>query len=184
MISHTGGGPGIDGILTPPYGLSLSQVAALLNCHLHSIKDSSWTATSHYVDSTSWSMIGIAKMKYHLKHALRDPNSRVLVNYDRSKVGQNGSGHWAPVGSYSKTMDAFLLMEVAKYKYPSVWVPSERLFDGMSTTDDCGEWNFPAAQDTLSRDERLSMSYEEYETTKAKLGCKSEPRGYIIISKS
>ena len=90
-------------------------------------------------------MIGsIAKMRFHLKHALRDPNSRILVNYDRSKIGQTGSSHWAPVGSYSHTMDAFLLLEVAKYKYPSVWVPSERLFDAMSTTDDCGEWNFPS----------------------------------------
>lgn len=181
VISHTGGGQGIDGILTPPYGLSLSQVEALLNCHLQSTKGSSWTVTAQNVDDTHQT---VAKMKFDLKNALMDTNSRVLVNYDRSKIGQNGSGHWAPVGSYSDTMDAFLLLEVAKYKYPSVWVPSERLFDGMSTTDDCGEWNFPVAQDTLSQEERSPTSPAEYATTTAKLGCKSELRGYIIISKS
>ena len=41
VISHAGGGgPGVDGILTPPYGLSMPQVAGVLRCHLNTTTSS------------------------------------------------------------------------------------------------------------------------------------------------
>ena len=181
VISNTGGGPGIDGILTPPYGLNMEQVTSLLQCHLQSTKTSSWKVVITYVDETHQT---VGKMKFDLKNALADPNSRVLVNYDRSVLGQNGGGHWSPIGSYSEKQDAFLILDVAKYKYPPVWVPSDRLFDAMSTVDDCGEWDFPNAQNSLSQEERLSHTSVEYATTMTKLDCKSKLRGYIVVSKA
>jgi len=181
VIGNTGGGPGIDGILTPPYGLNMEQVAALLQCHLQSTKTADWKVVITYVDETHQT---VGKTKFDLKNALADPNSRILVNYDRSVLGQNGGGHWSPIGSYSEKQDAFLILDVAKYKYPPVWVPSDRLFDSMSTVDDCGEWDFPNAQNSLSREERMSQSLSEYSTTMKKLDCKSKLRGYIVVSKA
>ena len=121
VISQTGGGPGVDGILTPPYGLSMDQIAALLQCHLHTSTSGDWKITSQFVDSTHQT---VGKMRFDLKNSLSDPNSRVLVNYDRSAVGQIGGGHWSPIGSYSEKQDAFLVLDVAKYKYPPVWIPT------------------------------------------------------------
>lgn len=167
VISRTGGGPGLDGILTPPFGLNMEQVAKLLQCHLQSTNTFDWKVSIQYVDNTHQT---VGKMKFDLKNALADPNSRVLVNYDRETVGQVGGGHWSPVGSYSDKQDAFLILDVAKYKYPPVWIPSERLFDGMSTMDDCGEWNFPNGQDFLSQEERFSHNQVDYATAKAKVG--------------
>jgi hypothetical protein len=181
VISNVGGGPGIDGILTPPYGLNMEQVASLLECHLHLAKSVDWKVTIQYVDETHQT---VGKMKFDLKNALADPNSRILVNYDRSAIGQNGGGHWSPVGSYSEKEDTFLLLDVAKYKYPPVWVPSDRLFDGMSTQDDCGDWNFPNGQNSLSQEERLAHTQGEYATTMSKLECQSRLRGYVIVSRS
>jgi len=181
VISNAGGGPGIDGVLTPPYGLNMEQVASLLQCHLHSTKTNDWKVTIQNVDATHQT---VGKMKFDLKNALADSNSRILVNYDRTAIGQNGGGHWSPVGSYSERQDTFLLLDVAKYKYPPVWVPSDRLFDGMSTQDDCGDWNFPNGQNSLSQEERLAHTQGEYASTMEKLGCKSKLRGYIIVSMS
>lgn len=181
VISHTGGGPGVDGILTPPYGLNMDQVSKLLQCHLQSTKTYDWKVSIQYVDNTHQT---VGKMKFDLKNALFDPNSRVLVNYDRETVGQVGGGHWSPVGSYSDSIDAFLILDVAKYKYPPVWIQSERLFDAMSTQDECGQWNFPSGQDVLSQEERFAHTPVDYATSKAKLQCQSKLRGYIIVSRS
>jgi hypothetical protein len=181
VIKNTGGGPGKDGILTPPFGLNMAQVAALLECHLHSTKNRNWTVTTQYVDATHQT---VGKLRFDLKNALQDPFSRVLVNYDRSEVGQNGGGHWSPVGSYSERQDMFLLLDVAKYKYPPTWIPTERLFDGLATEDNCGDWNYPDGQDVLSREERFAHTPDGYAATLAKIGCNKKLRGYIVVSSS
>ncbi len=183
VISQTGGGPGVDGILTPPYGLSMPQIAGLLRCHLNATTASGigWSVQEQYVDK---SHITPGKMRFDLKNALSDPNSRVLVNYDRSAIGQEGGGHWSPVGSYSEKQDAFLILDVAKYKYPPVWIPTERLFDALATYDNCGVWDFPGAQDKLSQEERMTHTKEGYAATMTKLGCKKELRGYITVTRT
>lgn len=181
VISHVGGGPGVDGLLTPPYGLNMDQVTNLIQCHLNTTVVNPWKVTATYVDETHMTL---GKMRYDIKGALGDPNSRVVVNYDRSAVGQIGGGHWSPIGAYSDKQDAFLLLDVAKYKYPPVWIPTERLFDGLSTLDDCGKWNYPYGQAALSKDERVANSQELYSQTMVKLGCQPQLRGYIVISKS
>eukprot|EP00559_Dactyliosolen_fragilissimus_P003033 CAMPEP_0184865062 /NCGR_PEP_ID=MMETSP0580-20130426/16839_1 /TAXON_ID=1118495 /ORGANISM="Dactyliosolen fragilissimus" /LENGTH=462 /DNA_ID=CAMNT_0027364083 /DNA_START=457 /DNA_END=1845 /DNA_ORIENTATION=- len=184
VIKHTGGGPGVDDILTPPYGLSMPQLSNLLQCHLNS--DSSniqgyWVIESHYVDNTH---LTVGKMTFDIKNAIADPNSRVLVNYDRATAGQIGGGHWSPVGSYCELKNSFLIIDVAKYKYPPVWIPAERLFSAMATYDSCGTWNFPDGQDTLTPKERF-MSPDDgsaYDDILKKLGCQSTLRGYIIVT--
>jgi len=180
VISETGGGNGVDGILTPPYGLNIGQIANTLRCHLDSTADAgdgTWSVETHYVDATHAT---VGKVRYDLKNALIDPSSRVLVNYDRTIIGQKGGGHWSPVGSYSEKWDAFLLLDVAKYKYPPVWIPAERLFAAMATLDDCGTWDYPLAQGQLSV---LERNGQVTQSTLTKLGCKRELRGYITVKK-
>ncbi len=181
VIKHTGGGFGQDGILTPPYGLSMGQVANLLKCHLKSTKSRDWTVTTQYVDATHQT---VGKLRFDLKNALQDPFSRVLVNYNRTAVGQSGGGHWSPIGSYSEKLDMFLLLDVAKYKFPPTWIPTERLFEGLATVDRCGEWNYPDGQDFLSQEERIAPTPDQYEALLPKLGCKQKLRGYIVVSSS
>lgn len=181
VISQTGGDIGIDGIMTPPYGLNMGQAAQVLRCHLDATTNSgggTWRVESHYADKTHMT---VGKVKFDLKNALQNANSRVLVNYDRSVIDQDGGGHWSPVGSYSDKWDAFLILDVAKYKYPPVWIPAERLFAAMATYDDCGTWNYPAAQGKLSVEERNGSDSAKVLAT---LGCKKELRGYIIVTKS
>jgi hypothetical protein len=70
-----------------------------------------------------------------LRRTLRDPQDRLLVNYHRSALGQTGAGHISPVAAYDPGSDRVLILDVARYRHPSVWVSSEVLWRAMRTRD-------------------------------------------------
>lgn len=59
----------------------------------------------------------------------------VVVNYLRKTIGQERGGHISPVAAYDKESDRFLILDVARYKYPPVWVTASDLFAAMNTPD-------------------------------------------------
>ena len=59
----------------------------------------------------------------------------VIVNYLRKALGQQLGGHISPLAAYDAKADRFLILDVARYKYPPVWVMASDLFDAMNTTD-------------------------------------------------
>ena len=59
----------------------------------------------------------------------------VLVNYLRSTLGQQSGGHISPLAAYDAKTDRFLILDVARYKYPPVWVTTKDLFAAMNTVD-------------------------------------------------
>ncbi|MBD2104977.1 phytochelatin synthase family protein [Leptolyngbya sp. FACHB-261] len=66
---------------------------------------------------------------------LSQPGNFVLVNYLRGKIGQERGGHISPLAAYDQESDRFLILDVARYKYPPVWVKAEDLWEAMATTD-------------------------------------------------
>jgi len=59
----------------------------------------------------------------------------VVVNYQRAALGQTRSGHISPLAAYDAKTDRFLLLDVARYKYPPVWISAADLFNAMNTID-------------------------------------------------
>lgn len=59
----------------------------------------------------------------------------VLVNYQRSSLGQREGGHISPLAAYSAATDRFLILDVAAYRYPPIWVPAADLWNAMNTLD-------------------------------------------------
>jgi len=59
----------------------------------------------------------------------------VVVNYLRKAIGQEKFGHISPLAAYDAEADRFLILDVARYKYPPVWVTAADLFSAMNTTD-------------------------------------------------
>jgi hypothetical protein len=59
----------------------------------------------------------------------------VIVNYLRKAIGQEIGGHISPLAAYDEKADRFLVLDVARYKYPPVWVKASDLFDAMNTVD-------------------------------------------------
>lgn len=60
----------------------------------------------------------------------------MAVSYSRSALGQTGSGHFSPIGGYSSYNGGYaLVLDVARFKYPSYWVPLEALYGSLRPVD-------------------------------------------------
>lgn len=98
---------------------------------LSRIADTFGLATElHYADSL--------RTKGHFLRALKQAISNqqfVILNFFRKDMGQVGGGHHSPVAAYDKGSDSFLILDVARYKYPSYWVTAEDLWKAAHTKD-------------------------------------------------
>jgi hypothetical protein len=66
---------------------------------------------------------------------LGEPGHFVLVNYLRTTMGEQTGGHISPLAAYDAKADRFLILDVARYKYPPVWVKTADMFAAMNTPD-------------------------------------------------
>lgn len=64
-----------------------------------------------------------------------DNHQFVIVNFLRSAIGEQGGGHFSPIGAYDAKTDRFLVMDVSPYKYPFVWVKSKQLWKAVDSED-------------------------------------------------
>ena len=74
-------------------------------------------------------------MREDLAENLARSGDFVVVNYQRTTVGQEGGGHLSPLAAYDRVSDSFLVMDVNAARYPWVWVPAATLFAAMRTLD-------------------------------------------------
>jgi hypothetical protein len=104
-------------------GMSLGQLAALLRAH-------GLEATVSYASDTN-----LETFRAMAKQNLRTEGDMLLVNYQRAVLGQEEMGHISPIAAYNAATDRLLVLDVATYKYPPVWVSTEAMWRAMSTTD-------------------------------------------------
>ena len=67
--------------------------------------------------------------------ALKNPNQSVLALYQRSELNQEGGGHWSPIAAYDAESDSFLILDVARFKYPPVWINASKFINSMQTVN-------------------------------------------------
>jgi hypothetical protein len=79
--------------------------------------------------------LSLPQFRALLRRSLQDPRDRLLVNYLRSALGQVGGGHISPLAAYDPASDAVLILDVARYRYPAVWVNAADLWRAMATKD-------------------------------------------------
>jgi hypothetical protein len=78
---------------------------------------------------------GLEEFRKNASEYLASKNHFVLVNYLRKTLGQESGGHISPLAAYDDRADRFLVLDVARYKYPPVWVATADLFAAMNTAD-------------------------------------------------
>ena len=78
---------------------------------------------------------GLDAFRSAAREALATRDRFVVVNYLRRALGQERGGHISPLAAYDAKADRFLILDVARYKYPPVWVAASDLFDAMNTVD-------------------------------------------------
>ncbi|KAI8639806.1 Phytochelatin synthase-domain-containing protein [Parasitella parasitica] len=72
-----------------------------------------------------------------LEAVTSDSTSQIVVNYSRASLGQQDHlAHFSPIGGFNKAENQILIMDVARGKYPSVWVNAKDLFTAMMTSSE------------------------------------------------
>ena len=104
-------------------GMTLDQLGALLR--LHPVE----ATVRHAADSS------VDQFRAAAREHLGQDGKAVIVNYLRKAIGQERGGHISPLAAYDAESDSFLVLDVARYKYPPVWVKAAALFAAMSTPD-------------------------------------------------
>lgn len=107
---------GIDARIAQPEvvakeGMTLDQLSTVLSHHAVTVQ------------KIPGDTLELPAFRELLKTHLRESNRFVLLNFNRRLIGQKGGGHWSPLAAYHAASDSALLMDVARYKYPPVWVP-------------------------------------------------------------
>jgi len=105
------------------HGLTLKQLSTILS--FYQLKVNAFHAAS----------LTEAKTEQIITHAMQSPNHYVLVNYFRPVFKQRGGGHISPIGAVDPARHAVLIMDVASYKYPAIWVSFKALYRAMSEVD-------------------------------------------------
>ena len=116
-----------DSILTPAVvsrqGITLDEFGKLLKIHAAKVK-------VYHSDETNLETFRTLAISN-----LSESGDFILVNYLRTAIQQKMGGHFSPLAAYHKQTDRFLILDVARYMYPPVWVTAEELWDAMVTID-------------------------------------------------
>ena len=104
-------------------GMTLDQIGAFIATY--AVK-----AKIHHASDSS-----LEEFRKLAKEYLNTSGHHVIVNYLRKSMGQEKGGHISPLAAYDADTDRFLILDVARYKYPPVWVSAADLFAAMNTTD-------------------------------------------------
>jgi glutathione gamma-glutamylcysteinyltransferase len=59
----------------------------------------------------------------------------LAVSYNRKVLGQTGTGHFSPLAAYDEASDSVLILDTARFKYSTHWVPLSLLFEAMCSLD-------------------------------------------------
>jgi len=79
--------------------------------------------------------LSLEQFRRLLREGLNDPQDRLVVNYLRTGIGQKGGGHISPIAAYDSGSDRVLILDVARYRYPAVWVKTGALWQSMGEID-------------------------------------------------
>ncbi len=104
-------------------GMTLAQLGQLLRAHRV-------RATVTYASD-----VDVSAFRAIVRQNLQTADDYVLVNYERAVLGQGASGHISPLAAYDAQTDRTLILDVAAYRYPPVWVALQDLWNAMNTID-------------------------------------------------
>jgi hypothetical protein len=98
---------------------------------LHGLLASVGTRVQRYHGET----LSLEQLRWLLRRGLADGTDRLLANYDRRALGQSGGGHISPLAAYDPDHDRVLVLDVARYRYPAVWVATPDLWRAIRSVD-------------------------------------------------
>ena len=110
-------------------GITFTTFACLAKCQGLDVR------TTFGSNSTVDEFRMVVKEQTSCSSSSSTPTSFLIVSYDRSVVGQTGTGHFSPIGAYDETSDHVLVLDTARFKYGPHWIPLPLLFEAMLPID-------------------------------------------------
>ncbi|KAF8460252.1 Phytochelatin synthase-domain-containing protein [Kalaharituber pfeilii] len=105
-------------------GITLSEFTCLARCN-------GLEANTKYADN-----ISLEDFRRDVIASTSSSTQIMAVSYSRAALGQTGSGHFSPVGGYcSRDGGKVLILDVARFKYPSYWVSLKALYESLRPVD-------------------------------------------------
>jgi glutathione gamma-glutamylcysteinyltransferase len=84
-----------------------------------------------------------------LETVTKSNDTHMVVSFSRQSLNQTGDGHFSPIGAFCKTENQVLVMDTARFKYPSYFVDATKLYNAMFPMDK--ETNVPRGYVLLSK---------------------------------
>lgn len=104
-------------------GITFDQFVKLARCHR-------LQAEAYRHDQRT-----LDRFKNDLYQSATEPGCHLVVSFSRPSMGQTGLGHFSPVGAYHPEKGLALILDVARFKYPSYWAPVDKLWMAMEPID-------------------------------------------------
>lgn len=106
-------------------GITFDQFSCLAECHELLVQPQRYASEEEAYD----------RYRADLVRSSTEPGVHMVVSYARQTLGQTGVGHFSPIGGYHAASDRVLVLDVARFKYPSYWVDAKLLWDAMEPVD-------------------------------------------------
>ena len=124
-------------------GMTFRQFSSLSRCHGVLAQDFRADLTSidhfrallHQVASNPAVINPAFASAPHGNPARGGLKAALVVSFSRKALGQTGDGHMSPLAGYHAASDSVLVLDVARFKYPSFWVSVPRLWAAMLPHD-------------------------------------------------
>lgn len=104
-------------------GLTMEQLANVLSTH------------PVIVERKYASDMTLDQFRAALKENMRSGDRMMLLNFDRKELNERGNGHWSPVAAFHEASDSILILDVARYKYPPLWMPLAEVYAAARSVD-------------------------------------------------
>ncbi|RHZ45182.1 hypothetical protein Glove_688g28 [Diversispora epigaea] len=104
-------------------GTTFSQFACLAKCHCDVVvKRADHVTKEEFIED--------------LKKVCSSSDVFMVISFSRKTLQQTGDGHYSPIGAYNSEKNMALVLDVARFKYPSYFASVDKLFEAMQPLDE------------------------------------------------
>ena len=79
--------------------------------------------------------VGQVALRKTLVNYMHAPSTYIIIDFFRPALHQEGAGHFSPLAAYDAKSDRFLMLDVARFRYPPVWIKTQDLWNAINTED-------------------------------------------------
>ncbi|KAJ3182265.1 hypothetical protein HDU85_003307 [Gaertneriomyces sp. JEL0708] len=120
-----------------------------------------------------------------LKKVTASQDMHMVVSFSRKTLNQTGDGHFSPIGAYHPGNNQALVLDTARFKYPSYFCDAKMLFEAMKPLDK--ETGLPRGYFILTKGETkpialCKLNGENYNwPSLTKLFCNDLPQAFKLM---